>query len=501
MLGNLVRRLMTLCVLLAGLQIMSVAANGEAPTKLLRWVPANANAVTVIDVQGLFHSPLGMREGWKQRSADRFVNQEFGVPPDARRVVMATQLDLGGTLRPVWDMGILEFEKTPSFALLARGDGGQLDTISGHSAVRLSGNRTGVELEPGIVLATPEPNRQTISRWVGSSGNDAKPQLSEFLQTAFEKGDPKAQIILALDLKDSVTAGPIRTMLEGMEVLKGKTADQADIADLLASVQGVILSVHVTDKREGQILVQFGKPATLLKPVAKPVVDEVLGALEISLADLDAWTAEVSGSSLLMKGEFSEGDMRQISSLFVPSPAARDVQEPAATSAEATPSPEAAKVDASKKYFHSVKSFVEDLRKQLNKSRDNQLVWMERYARKIDDLPMIGVDPDLLTFGGNVSSSFRYQAQAGRMGALRAGVREAQPVYQSYSYGAGAVGPYGSYAGYSNYGTVRVSPERNQIRTEERASASQVKVSEMKNIEDGMVQIRRKMTERYQTEF
>lgn len=87
------------------------------------------------------------------------------------------------------------------------------------------------------------------------------------------------------------------------------------------------------------------------------------------------------------------------------------------------------------------------------------------------------------------------------MAALRGGVREAQPVYQSYSYGAGAVGPYGSYGGYSFSGTVRVSPDRAQIRIEEHANATQVRIAEMKQIEDGMVQIRRAMTERYNIEF
>ncbi len=78
---------------------------------------------------------------------------------------------------------------------------------------------------------------------------------------------------------------------------------------------------------------------------------------------------------------------------------------------------------------------------------------------------------------------------------------EAQPVYQSYSYGAGRVGPYGSYGGYSFSGSVRVAADRAQIRIEEHANAAQVKNSEMKQIEDGMAQIRRAMTERYNAEF
>lgn len=475
-------------------------ARADVPTKLLTWIPADANAVIVIDSESLFKAPLATRENWRKQAADRFVNQEISIPPDARRVLMASQLDLGGGLQPVWELGILDLEKTPPFALIARREKGSLDTIAGHSAIKLPGGRSGVELDTGIVLITSQPNRQVISRWVSATKAGAAPRLSAYLSQAIEHTDRKSQVILALDLADSVTAPPIRDMLTGFEPLRGKTADQAEIAEILASVKGVVISVVVTDKREGTIHIDFGKPASLLKPVAKPLMEEILATLEISLADLEHWSATTSDQALTLKGEFSQSDLRKIVSLFAASPSTHDVHD--AASDQGTLDPQAIKAEASRKYFHSVKTLIEELRKTMDKSqRDTHLVWMERYARKIDDLPLKDVDKDLLTFGGNVSSSLRYQAQASRMAAVRGGVRAAQPVYQNYSYGAGAVGPYGTYGGYSFAGTVQVAPNKIQIGIEERANAAQVKISEMKQIEDGMVQIRRAMTERYNVEF
>jgi hypothetical protein len=489
----------SLSVALTAMLLSGGQVEAQVPAALLRWVPSDANAVVVIDVQALLGTPLASRENWKKKAADQFANQEINVPPEARRVVMASQLDLGGGLQPVWEVSVLELARIPSFALIARRDGGQLDSIAGHSAIKLANGRTGVELESGILFATAQPNRQVISRWIGGAQRRTAPDLSEFLMEGIAHADRKSHLIVALDLADSVTAPPVRDFLTKFEPLKGKTADQADIADILASVRGLVVTVHVTDKREGSIRVTFGKPTAIMSSVAKPLAEDILRSLEISLGEIDQWSAVASENVLEMKGEFSPGDLRRVISLFAASPATRDVQEPSA--AVDTPNPEAAKMEASKKYFHSVKSLVEELRKTLNKSRDNHNVWLERYARKVDDLPLKDVDKDLLTFGGNVSSSLRYQAQAGRTSALRAGVREAQPVYQSYSYGAGRVGPYGSYGGYSFSGTVRVAPERFQIRIEEHANAAQVRIAEMKQIEDGMVQIRRAMTERYNVEF
>jgi hypothetical protein len=490
-----------LCVF--SLVAVTGVTEAQTPAKLLRWVPADANAVIVIDVKALLHSPLAQRENWRKQAGDRFANQEISIPPESLRAVMATQLDLGGTLHPIWELGILELEHTPSFALIARRDGGQLDKFGDHAAVRLSSGRTGVELEPGVILTTPQPNRQIISRWISAVKTDAPPQFSRFLQNALEQADRQSPVVMALDLADSVTVAPAREMLARFEPLEGKTADQADIAEILASVRGVVLTARATDKREGTIRVEFSKPTALIKPVAKPLVDEILRSLQISLTDFDHWTAEVSGTTLQLSGEFSPGDLRRVVSLFAASPATRHIREQESSAQTSTPtvSPEAQKAEISRKYFHSVRTLVDELKKTLGKTRDNHVVWMERYARKIDDLPIKDVDEDLLTFGGNVSNSLRYQAQAGRSAALRSGVRQAQPVYQSYSYGAGAVGPYGSYGGYSFSGTVRVEPERGQIRTEEHATAVQVKNSEMKQIEDGMSQMRREMTKRYGIEF
>ena len=184
-------------------------ARAEPIAKLLPWVPADANAVVTIDVESMFRTPLAMRENWRKQAGDRFANQEIVVPPEAQRVVMASQLDLGGGLQPVWELGIMDVERTPSFALIARREGGHLDTIAGHSAVTLPGGRSGVELDPGVILVTSQPNRQVISRWIGTAKKETS-RLSPFLAKGLEQADPKSHLVVVMDLADSVTAAPLR---------------------------------------------------------------------------------------------------------------------------------------------------------------------------------------------------------------------------------------------------------------------------------------------------
>ena len=488
-------RVVWISLLFAG--VGSVRA--ETPATLMKWIPADANAVAIVDVEALFRTPLAMRENLRQKMADAFVNHELSVPPESKRVIFASQLGLSSQFQSEWDLGVIEFAQTPSFAAIARREGGQLDTLAGQSAIRLAHGTTAVELAPGVILGTTEQNRQVVSRWVATAKKTAGPQASPYLVQAVGQISAASPLVLALDLSECVTVPAARAFLATQEPLKNKIAMQADLAELLASVKGATLAFRFGDRREGTLRVDFGKPAADGKPYAKDLLGSVLNEIGAGLDDFDNWSAEVTGTSVTWTGEISAVGLRQIVSLIAPGSGHRDLRAEE-TSPSIAPSPETIKATTSQKYFRSVKGLIDELHQTLNKTRDNHAVWFERYARKIDDLPIKDVDKDLLTFGGNVSNSFRYQAQAKRMAGVRSGVREAQPNYQTSS-GYNSVGPYGTYGTYSWSTTVRVEPERGQIRTEENAAATQVRISEWKQIEDGMVQVRRVLTERYNVEF
>lgn len=465
------------------------SVHAETPATLMKWIPADANAVAIVDVESLFQTPLALRENLRQKMTDAFVNHELSVPPESKRVIFASQLGLSSPFQSEWDLGVIEFAQTPSFAAIARREGGQLDTLAGQSAIRLAHGTTAVELAPGVILGTTQQNRQVVSRWVATAKKTAGPQAAPYLVQAVGQISAASPLVLALDLSECVTVPAARAFLTTQEPLK----------KLLASVKGATLAFRFGDRREGTLRVDFGKPAADAKPYAKYLLGAVLNEVGAGLDDFDNWSAEVTGTSVTWTGEISTVGLRQIVSLIAPSSGHRDLSAEE-TSPSAATSPEAIKDTTSQKYFRSVKGLIDELHQTLNKTRNNHAVWFERYARKIDDLPIKDIDKDLLTFGGNVSNSFRYQAQAKRMAGVRSGVREAQPNYQTNS-GYNSVGPYGTYGTYSWSTTVRVEPERGQIRTEENAAATQVRISEWKQIEDGMVQVRRVLTERYNVEF
>jgi hypothetical protein len=57
-------------------------------------------------------------------------------------------------------------------------------------------------------------------------------------------------------------------------------------------------------------------------------------------------------------------------------------------------------------------------------------VWYENYSRKIDRLPMLHVDDDVLDYGGFVGSQFRQAASAIRLNASRSRVGQVRGINQ-----------------------------------------------------------------------
>jgi len=138
---------------------------------------------------------------------------------------------------------------------------------------------------------------------------------------------------------------------------------------------------------------------------------------------------------------------------------------------------------------------IDDLRKEFDTNRDARRelapVYMERYGRKIDRLPILNVDEDLLAYGAAISETLRSMSVVQKSGAVRAGARKSA-VYGSYAY---SYDDYGYYYGRSNPSI------RNQIDRQEQGRARVIRFQSWSEIEDATSEIRKQMTAKYQIEF
>jgi hypothetical protein len=113
---------------------------------------------------------------------------------------------------------------------------------------------------------------------------------------------------------------------------------------------------------------------------------------------------------------------------------------------------------------------------------------MERYARKIDELPVLNVDEMLLDYGDKLAETLRIMSLSKRQAGIAAGVRatEGGGYYDGYDYG---------------YNAFDAAAARSQAKKEEMAVASDTRVQGWKLIDDATADIRRSLTKKYGVEF
>lgn len=472
-----------LVAILAGLALATAPARAD---DALLWLPEGLNAVLVIDANAAYRSPLALEEKWAQKTAQAFVAQDLFLPPSTRRITVGAELDLTGSLNPIRRQLIMEVKAGTELADIASVTGGSVEKVDDWQGLSVLDGRYLVEAKQAEYLMVEPGGRQAALRWVRAGASPA-PRVSKFLQQAVGSVSDQFPIVTALDLTDAVDVASAKAVLSSLPNRPFTGAELDSTAALLMSVRGIVCKVHLGTQRMLQCRIEFGQSAAPLQPVAIPLVSSVLQMWGASLDDSVKWRTRADGHALIIEGELSPSGLKRLMSVVHPpivSSAARQA------GAESSNVPTA---EASKKYLRSIQHELDDLRGTLKKTRDNHCLWYERSARTIDGLPMLKVDPDLLTFGARVSNSLRYQAQAERFSNVRAGTRRAENETGKFYGGVS------SYDGY--YYTPTAGGNEAAINAQENENAAGVKFSEWKQIEDGLVEIRRGLTQKYSVEF
>jgi hypothetical protein len=170
---------------------------------------------------------------------------------------------------------------------------------------------------------------------------------------------------------------------------------------------------------------------------------------------------------------------------------------------------------SSQNYFKSIEQLVNDLseHRKSGKTSGQVAMWFGKYARRIDGLPVLHVDPQLVQFGASVANQLR-QAESAMQGIgenTASQISETpDAIVDDSSFRAGAaVGRFGGFgAGYSY--RYREDPRASaragfqqdaQIRTQARVSGNASANQIMQEVESEMAQERNQLTEKYQVEF
>lgn len=482
-------------------------------TDMVKRVPGSTNTVILWNAYKVFGSPIAQREGWSKNYEKAFAAGMVRLPSDTRQFMAASQMDFV-TMQPVWQISMITTTKPHSMASVAKLRKGTLTTIAGHPAVLLPENSYVIELGEKVYGSISPADRQAASRWVRDT--ESAQQLAPYIQQAIGFAENAGtEIIMAMDLQDVLSPERIKQAAQKSDAITQAKIDINSITPLLSGVQGVTLGITFADQPYGKIKVDFSADASILTRIAKPLFLEVLGNQGAMIDDLKEWTGQADEKQLTLSGYFTNDGMRKILSL-IDEPATTAVADEATIQSASDVNPT---VVASQKYFKSIDSVLRDLRNHDSPTTIYQFgAWFEKYANRIDRLPMVNVDEELIQYGTYVGQQLRNASAAikgigyqTRVGEIQA-ANSSGPGYYGNNYCDGGY----NYNGYvyrdgSAYGGVHAynfqaglqaeQKARTQVQSQARvqgAAAARAIMGEIKNAERTM---RVQMTEKYKVDF
>lgn len=361
----------------------------------------------------------------------------------------------------------------------------------------------------------------TQGRWLRSTDiADPSQRYSDYLGRAYryatEVGTP---LIMAIDLSHVASESQWAKGLGQFESWKGSEQETLAAAKLLAGIEGVTLGVTFGDRVGGSIRVDFSESPSALAENGKDLLIEVLENHGSMIEDFREWSPAVRDNTFRLSGPVSEAGLRRLLSVLVlPAPLAEALDEAQLSQDD---SPESAARIASQQYFQSVTVLLDDLRGKGKrdgvKTFGQAATWYAKYARKIDALPLLNVDPLLVDYGRRVADGLRGGEMSMKGVGMRTAVRTAGSTtgYDDGDYG----GYYGGYRGYYNsygagYGVSRAGAvnlaqdalraeqqAETVVRTQERVAGAAAVQQLWTQIDQATAEIRRDMTAKYQVEF
>lgn len=475
--------------------------------RLLNYVPADANTVTVLNLDKILDSAHGMKKHWKDKLAEKSADRPLALPAKTTRAVLASRIDLE-YMKPIWELAILELKDVPSMKEIAKAEGGTVEEIAGMPSVRTSRDAYVIRLSRDTFAVITPADRQKVTRWLRKALKRTKPAISPFLNKRTAVADSGGtEIIMAMDLADVTVPSTVRKKLGSFDTLTDQTVNFGQLAEALASIRGVAIGVRIGDKPFGQLIVDFEEDVSSMTPFAKPLVLEILANQGAMIEDFTEWKGDVSGNTFSLKGDMSDLALRQLFMLIEPPTPDMKAEDNATP---ASPGDTASVIKATQDHFNAVQGCLKDLKidKRKMKTWGQLAMWMEKYAGRINKLPLLNVDPDMLDYGQKVSYDLRGAANALQGMGIKSAVEQKQIDSTNPSgvsaYGARYGGRYGYARGYGGGFGFTVNDNRAQKRAaryETRAEGINAARDIINGIKNGTVEIRRQMTDRYKVEF
>jgi hypothetical protein len=493
-----------------GAALLAASASAAGPfDELLRRVPDSANAILYANVRALENSPVGRQKNWAEKVRKDFQGGLTNLPPTAERKVVAQRID-PRTLQADWRIELVQTNQPLQAERCAQRVGGSLDKLGGLTVILAPRGSYFVQFGTHVAAEAFPADRQKLSRWISYCEKATRPVVSQYLQEAALDANGTT-IVFAVDLQDVFDLPGIQHAIKGLKSLSDRRVDKDVVALTLSGVRGLQLRVTADRDLQGEIRLDVSDSAEPLRLVAKEFLTEVMSKMGASVDDVDRWKASVEDRAIVLSGPLTERGARMLLS-----PAENRISGPVYAELDrggAAGSPDA-KATATLRYYRSLKQLLDELNtaKDTRKLSD-RTYWYQQYASKIESLPMLNVDDEMLQLGAQIAATVRQLANLASSTKTTGQRINAQTVTGSVvvpvTYGASgyAYGPYGGgYGGGWNYTVPQLQDYNNYRQVANLASGvaageKALREQTWTNIDNALNAMRKKMVDKYKIEF
>jgi hypothetical protein len=489
--------------------LLAISSTAQAQTgnsrvfgELLKRTPEHANVLLLVNVDGLFASPIGARDQWKEQAlANR--SGGLGLAPDVAKIAVAADLDFT-SMQERWKVGLAQLRRDVPLKLesIAAREGGYVETIENTPVAWTPRGFYLFDFPDNLIGFASPTNRQQLVTWFKTALWHPRSFPPGFADRAIFRADQGAQIVLAFNLANSISPQMVEPWLHSVDVVKSTKTDPSILAKRLATAKSAFLVIKADQAIEGNLRIDFDADVSYTAQVARQLVLTFLEDHGADLPEIKTWTMSFDkGTALEMSGRLSVDSMRKVLSLAHPprlsSDRASKADAPAAKTAEPRPPAQPAtasaprpsdNVSSAQAYFRSVSSLIEGLKSTKRPTYRSSKLWYDRYAKQIEELPILGVDKDLLDWGGQVARMLR---------EMSSGINY-YSANQTYAVASDPSGYYGGYGGY--YANSRAY-DQAVIKKQSDSMMSVDLDKRWQGLETSISDMRRKMVEKYMVDF
>ena len=471
-------RLRLLVAGIVGFTIGTATFAADSAIELSRLLPGDANAVSVVRVSRILNSERAKTEGWSDSANEEFLAGASRIPPWVSTMV------IGSLVRPelhqqVWSTGLLDLPPIVTMERIARREESRVEKLAGLRSVRGQRDAFLIEIKPRTLGVRTPAVRQEAARWARSAADGKTGDLSEYLQAAISQ---QADIIHTVDLTDTSDVRGVKRYLEDHGLVPEDVVARVNLPRLLSSLRGASFFASIRESTSAKVVLNFGEDATGSAKDVADIFRHIVDDMHMSLDEFESAEVTAQSKTVTLSMNLSDESLRRVLSLITSPPPPHGAHD---ENISTDPTPQNERVSrveselaASQRYYRSVTQIIDDIDRinRANKS-SRSATWLDNFARRIDHLPIAGVERELLGFGRRVSERIRALAASLRGQGVQVNAEQQTLVYDvDYTPGWAAA----SYWGVVGYGESSYKVSSNLQEVRERQAAAVTKGSQQR---------------------